>query len=51
MDKATFKPVTEKQVGLTPDEIKELVTGAQAYLPPETEDGEPIPTEPHANRS
>lgn len=37
-----FKPVTEKQVGLTPEEVKDLVKGAQKYLPPEDEDGNPI---------
>lgn len=50
MPENPYKPVTEKDLGLTPEEIKELVTGAQKYLPPQTEDGEPIPTEPHANR-
>lgn len=51
MASAKFKPITEEQVGLTPEEVKELVTGAQKYLPPETEDGEPIPTNPNGNQS
>lgn len=37
-----FKPITEKDLKLTPDEVKYLVKGAQKYLPPEDEDGEPI---------
>lgn len=40
-----FKPVTEKDLKLTPDEVKYLVEGAQRFLPPQTEEGEPIPTE------
>lgn len=46
MPEETFKPITEADLGLTPAQVKELVTGAQKYLPPQTEDGEPIPTEP-----
>lgn len=38
----TLKPITEKDFGLTPEEIKDLVKGAQKYLPPEDEDGNPI---------
>jgi len=45
MAEETFKPVTEKSLGLTPEEIRDLVKGAQKYLPPQTEDGEPIPTD------
>lgn len=37
-----YKPITVKSAGLTPEEVKELVTGAQKYLPPTDEDGEPI---------
>lgn len=51
MRKETFKSVTEADLGLSPDEVKELVTGAQKFLPPETEDGEPIPTNPNGNQS
>lgn len=51
MKKEIFKSVTESDLGLSSEEIKELVTGAQKYLPPETEDGEPIPTTPNGNKS
>jgi hypothetical protein len=53
MSKESFKPVTMADLGLSSDEIADLVTGAQKYLPPQTEDGEPINTDTskdHANR-
>ena len=37
-----YKPVTVEDIGLTPDEIRDLVKGAQKFLTPEDEDGEPI---------
>ena len=40
-----FTPVTEEDLGLTPEELKVLVVGAQKYLPPQTEEGQPIPTD------
>lgn len=43
MAEENFKPVTAEQLGLTTEEIKDLVKGAQKYLPPE-DDGEPIET-------
>lgn len=37
-----YKPVTEGDLALTPEELKTIVGGAQKYLKPEDEDGEPI---------
>jgi hypothetical protein len=37
-----FKPVTEKDLALTPEELETIVKGAQKFLPPTDEDGEPI---------
>lgn len=42
MPEEPFKPITVKSAGLTPEEVKELVKGAQKYLPPVDEDGDPI---------
>lgn len=36
------KRITVKSAGLTPAEVKEIVDGAQKYLPPTDEDGDPI---------
>lgn len=49
--KNEFKPLTVEDFGLTSEEQKILVTGAQKFLPPTDEHGEPLPQEPnHASR-
>lgn len=40
MAEEKYVPVTEDDLGLTPQQIRELVTGAQKYLPPDDEDEE-----------
>lgn len=45
-----MKPITEKDLDLTPEELQDLVKGAQKYLPPQDEDGNPIPTTTHADK-
>lgn len=42
MPEESPKPITEKDLKLTPDEVEYLVKGAQKYLPPTDEDGDPI---------
>lgn len=50
--KKDFKPLTIDAFNLTPEEKETLVKGAQRFLPPYDESGEPLPTEPskHASR-
>lgn len=50
MMKTTFKPLTVEDFGLTPEEKDTIVKGAQKFLPPTDEHGEPIPQE-HENAS
>lgn len=47
-DPKTFKPVTLEQLGLSPDEMKILVDGAQRFLPPV--DSEEDTTKPTVDR-
>jgi hypothetical protein len=48
--KTEFKPLKVEDFGLTPDELKIIVEGAQKFLPPADEHGEPISQE-HTNAS
>ena len=45
MSTPAFKPLSVDDFKLSSDEIKEIVAGAQKFLPPVSEEGEFIPVE------
>jgi hypothetical protein len=44
-----FKPLTVADFELSPKEVKTLVEGAQKFMAPADESGEPLPTDPEQN--
>jgi len=49
--KTTFKPLTVEDFDLTPEQKEIIVKGAQKFLTPTDDHGEPIPQEhEHASR-
>lgn len=45
MSDPAFKPLSVADFKLSPGELKEIVSGAQKFLPPVSDDGEFIPVE------